>query len=1841
MKKITFLFALLCASVMGFAAINWDAVDYLGSTEPSISMNTYKYAVDPDDAEAGPTSIANIQPASGESRLGFYSTYGQGVASCSHAAKILGDQVWVYVDQLTELDTKIVVTLSDASTRAFHLYFKNGGSVDPNAPHASGKGFGTYIAKNVPFYTRVDSKADETKDPLGTVDLYMITYGNKIMGKAKLNNAVTFQGNGYSMQYRIWNDAQTNYSEQWAQLREENTTVALIDMNSNYCNLNQGTRTELPINTYMETSAGTGAVPMFTYTLDYINAPIAGDETAPVISNVSATYSPITGQPAIVVTATDANDMFYKVVDPSNNVSYSFSNTIQLTTDESNNVLTYTVYAIDYNGNVSSGEDVDVQMKPALSNIAQGKSVTAVINPSTTGRIVDGNFNGDRWSSAGAIHYDPINHPDDYQDWFYINFVNIYDLSAVRIKWETARPNNYTFRTSIDGTNWTIVETYTEYPTANAIVDYILPANTQGRFFGVWATSGYDNLNWGISPFEVEVYGAQAVIEDHNPPTLNSAALSGDPEWNQVHIAVEAEDTEDPEIYVYHVVDATNAIDQECMVSAGIITVTGLSGKTTYNFSVKAVDGAGNESDAIVVNATTPIDTSVPLVAAPMPDGTSKEIRPIYSDAFASILAHSFDKDGFAGVPLMEEKDINGDKCLVYNIATANEVTWGMYDNGNNAIIAVDGYHSATGMGVDASAMTHLHLDIWSLQACNNCINININDAALKTLRLSHAGSGWQSYDIDLSEFQEGAEGKKIDNVRWMKFNGIGPISGKMALDNVYFWAPATNMKSVSASSNNTTMGSAVVKQGDDEVTMVEENTKATFIATANEGYVFVNWTNLGIVVSTSATYEPTITETTNLVANFDYIRTTYCRTAVLTNNNKTLYLSCSKVADDTYQIRIDGSDEAKINGRNNFNFVINNATNYSNEAYNPGTGQGWQVSNEGKGYIVNTFNATDYKTLSFGSHYFAIGAQGGGEFVLDNNFPAANTIAWNESCVDEIDPVLVKAEGVVLNETSVRLTLKATDNWEGLLTYTINYKPTGDTGDGVTITPAPKHASNEEFTVDVESLTTGTEYTFSIIVKDDSNNLDNTEIKVTPVGDETKPVMGAASLESKTWNKAIINVAATDDKGVTAYYVVELDNEYVAAEGKITVEGLTPATAYTFTIKAKDAAGNISDNAAEVSFTTDAHLFAPTTAPVAPTLPAAQVISFYSDAYTAPTTWNYRAGWGGSTAYEQVAIAETNMIHYSNLDYVGWVIEAGNPYNALTMEKLHLDIWVEDDCVIGIVPIYGGSGLDTDDTKRVKPALNGQQWNSVDLDLAVDYAGLNLSSIFQFKFDQATTSEFYLDNVYFYRESALEDSEAPENVYGSMASQSYFSVTLTLTATDDNGAVNYIIKNGDTQVASTAGASGASVNVKVENLTPGTEYAFNVIAKDGSDNAADAIIVNATTLAAPAPAPVPTYPEGMVMSLYSDVYAPVVNVANYCEWWWESPTVHTNHTLAEGDHVLFYDNNHQAGASFGWSWSGDNKINFSNYQKLHLSVYPSTDGTIEIYPVVQPEAQFHKVSQELVGGQWNDIVLDYTDKTFAPLNQIGFINFYGLGEFFVDNVYFYAEAVDFEFEDDADNAAIVAANDKKWVNATINRNLLANGEWFTLCLPFDMTDAQLTNAFGAGYTLATMTGAEDRGSLIHLNFENVYALEAGKAYLLRPTVDFNSGDVIETVMIKNVNPAVLKSANDYMEFQGTFSTTTLNQANQRFVGPENYLYSPAEGGTTMKSFRCYFTIPEGPQQNNVMGKRARIVFGPQTATDIENVQGDNVQCTKVLRDGQLYIIRDGHTYDAQGQLIK
>jgi hypothetical protein len=88
----------------------------------------------------------------------------------------------------------------------------------------------------------------------------------------------------------------------------------------------------------------------------------------------------------------------------------------------------------------------------------------------------------------------------------------------------------------------------------------------------------------------------------------------------------------------------------------------------------------------------------------------------------------------------------------------------------------------------------------------------------------------------------------------------------------------------------------------------------------------------------------------------------------------------------------------------------------------------------------------------------------------------------------------------------------------------------------------------------------------------------------------------------------------------------------------------------------------------------------------------------------------------------------------------------------------------------------------------------------------------------------------------------------------------------------------------------------------------------------------------------------------------------------------------------------------------------------------------------------------------------------------------------------------------------------------------------------------------------------------------------------------------------------------------------------TINEQSQ--VGMGMYRYT----GENLGAHKAYMILNTSPGQQNAP---IRFLFKhEENATDVENLQ-NNTPCTKILRDGQLIIIRDGKEYNAQGQTIK
>ena len=251
-----------------------------------------------------------------------------------------------------------------------------------------------------------------------------------------------------------------------------------------------------------------------------------------------------------------------------------------------------------------------------------------------------------------------------------------------------------------------------------------------------------------------------------------------------------------------------------------------------------------------------------------------------------------------------------------------------------------------------------------------------------------------------------------------------------------------------------------------------------------------------------------------------------------------------------------------------------------------------------------------------------------------------------------------------------------------------------------------------------------------------------------------------------------------------------------------------------------------------------------PTSAPTPPTHPAERVKSIYSDVYG--NTFNALAGWPDAPTYEELTLGEDHVRYYTQFTgQLGWLVQQ-TPINAVLMEKLHLDIWTNVDATIDVIFPVGNGAPDISKTVT----LIGQQWNSIDLTLATDYAGLDLSSINQLKFaNPKGASIFAIDNVYFYRESDISntDQTAPTNFTCEINAQSYVTIDINCQAEDESGFVTFTVMLGTEYKGSKSVLSGEIATITIQNLFPGEDYEFEVIAEDLYGNSTSKTITHAT----------------------------------------------------------------------------------------------------------------------------------------------------------------------------------------------------------------------------------------------------------------------------------------------------------------------------------------------------------------------------------------------------------
>ncbi|KAF5071468.1 hypothetical protein DSECCO2_211890 [anaerobic digester metagenome] len=147
-----------------------------------------------------------------------------------------------------------------------------------------------------------------------------------------------------------------------------------------------------------------------------------------------------------------------------------------------------------------------------------------------------------------------------------------------------------------------------------------------------------------------------------------------------------------------------------------------------------------------------------------------------------------------------------------------------------------------------------------------------------------------------------------------------------------------------------------------------------------------------------------------------------------------------------------------------------------------------------------------------------------------------------------------------------------------------------------------------------------------------------------------------------------------------------------------------------------------------------------PATAAPVPTHPAGNVISVFSDSYTAIPGTDLNPFWGQATVVTTVQIQGNNTLKFAGLNYQG--IQLGASQNVSSMGFLHLDFWTANSSVLSVFLISPGP-VETPYTLTVPTS----GWSSIDIPLS-SFAPVDLNDVIQLKFEG--NGDIYLDNIYF-----------------------------------------------------------------------------------------------------------------------------------------------------------------------------------------------------------------------------------------------------------------------------------------------------------------------------------------------------------------------------------------------------------------------------------------------------------------------------------------------------------
>jgi chitodextrinase len=369
-----------------------------------------------------------------------------------------------------------------------------------------------------------------------------------------------------------------------------------------------------------------------------------------------------------------------------------------------------------------------------------------------------------------------------------------------------------------------------------------------------------------------------------------------------------------------------------------------------------------------------------------------------------------------------------------------------------------------------------------------------------------------------------------------------------------------------------------------------------------------------------------------------------------------------------------------------------------------------------------------------------------------------------------------------------------------------------------------------------ITGLTASTAYSFYVKAKDAAANssVASTTVNATTAGttDTVAPTAPTSLIASGTTSTTtnLSWTAATDNTGVTGYDVYQgATFKATVATTTYSVTGLTASTAYSFSVKAKDAAGNVSASSNVVNVTTFA------------------------------TSISYCASSGTSTADEKISKVVFGTINNSSVGTAGYEnftslatnTSRGTAYT-ITITPIWTSTVYSEGYAVWID--YNQNGLFTDAGELVwsKAASTTTPVSGAITIPTTALLGTTRMRV-SLKYNAIPTAceaipygqvEDYSVTI----TAAAGDTTAPTAPTALTASGTTATATnLSWTASTDNvGVTAYDVYQG-----ATLKATVATTTYAVTGLTASTAYTFSVKAKDAAGNvSASSNVVNVTTIA-------------------------------------------------------------------------------------------------------------------------------------------------------------------------------------------------------------------------------------------------------------------------------------------------------------------------------------------------------------------------------------------------------